>query len=120
MIAIQSLKDLNHYKEDVLENKAREAKLGKVQVVVSLGTCGIAAGAQQTFDAIQTLIETEKLTGITVSKTGCDGQCKEEPIIRVITADQRKVVYGKVSPEVARRILKEHVLGGKIVDEYVI
>jgi (2Fe-2S) ferredoxin len=30
------------------------------------------------------------------------------------------VTYGKVTPTVAKRILKEHVLGGKVVQENVI
>ena len=120
MTAIRSLDDLKKFREEVLEKKAQDVQLGKIQVIVSLGSCGIAAGAQHTMQAILEQTEAEHLTGIQVSQTGCIGQCEDEPIVQVITGDQHKVSYGKVSPEVARRILREHVLGGKIVQEYVI
>jgi NADP-reducing hydrogenase subunit HndB len=120
MTAIRSLDDLKNFREKVLEKKAQDAKLGNIQVIVGLGSCGIAAGALQTMQAILEATEAEHLKGIRVSLTGCNGQCKEEPIVQVITGEQHKVTYGKVNPEVVRRILREHVLGGKVVQEYVI
>jgi NADP-reducing hydrogenase subunit HndB len=120
MTTIRSLDDLNKFREEVLKKKAQDVKLGKTQVIVSLGSCGIAAGALDTMQAILEQTKAEHLPGIQVSQTGCIGQCEEEPIVQVITGGQHKVTYGKVSPEVARRILHEHVLGGKIVQEYVI
>jgi NADP-reducing hydrogenase subunit HndB len=120
MTAIRSLDDLKKFREKVLEKKAQDAKLGKTQVIVSLGSCGVAAGALHTMQAILEQTEAEHLERIQVSKTGCIGQCEAEPIVQVITGEKHKVTYGKVSPEVARRILREHVMGGKIVQEYVI
>jgi NADP-reducing hydrogenase subunit HndB len=120
MTAIRSLDDLKQFREEVLKKKAQEAKLGKTQVIVSMGSCGIAAGALQTMQAILEQTKAEKLQDIQVSLTGCNGQCEEEPIVQVITGGQHKVTYGKVSPEVVQRILREHVLGGKVVQEYVI
>ncbi len=120
MTAIRSLDDLKKFREKVLEKKTQEAQLGKTRVIVSLGSCGIAAGALHTMQAILEQAEAEHLTGVQVSQTGCIGQCEEEPIVQVITGEQPKVSYGKVSPEIARRILREHVQGGKIVQEYVI
>ena len=120
MTAIQSLDDLKKFREEVLEKKAQDVQLGKIQVIVSLGSCGIAAGAQHTMQAILEQTEAEHLQGIQVSQTGCVGQCEDEPIVQVITGGAHKVSYRKVNPEVARRILREHVLGGKIVQEYVI
>jgi NADP-reducing hydrogenase subunit HndB len=120
MTAIRSLDDLNKFREAALEKKAQELKLGNTRLIISLGSCGIAAGALQTMQAILEQTEAEHLPGVQVSLTGCNGQCEDEPMVQVITGDQHKVTYGKVNPEVARRILREHVLGGKVVQEYVI
>ena len=120
MTAIHSLEDLNRFRVKVLEKKAKDARLGRTQVIVSMGSCGIAAGALNTMQALLEQTQAEHLQDIQVSLTGCNGQCEDEPIVQVITGDQHKVSYGKVSPEVARRILREHVLGGKVVQEYVI
>ena len=40
--------------------------------------------------------------------------------LEVITGESPGVTYGKVTPYVARRIVREHVAGGKIVSEFVI
>lgn len=120
MTAIRSLDDLKKFREEVLEMKAQEAKLGKTRVIVSMGSCGIAAGALQTMQAILEQTKAEHLQDLQISLTGCNGQCEQEPMVQVITGGQDKVTYGKVSPEVVRRILREHVLGGKVVQEYVI
>lgn len=120
MTVIRSLEDLNRYKEKVLEKKAHDAKLGIVQVVVGLGSCGIAAGALATLHAIQDQVDAERIQNVLVSQTGCCGQCKYEPIVYVMRGEHEKVTYGKVTPEVARRILKEHILGGKVVQEHLL
>jgi NADP-reducing hydrogenase subunit HndB len=120
MTAIRSLDDLKKFREDVLKKKAQDAKQGKIQVIVSLGSCGIAAGALHTMQAILEQTEAEHMKSIQVSQTGCVGQCEDEPIVQVIIGGKHEVSYRKVTPDVARRILREHVLGGKVVEEYVI
>ena len=40
--------------------------------------------------------------------------------MEVTVGTEPKVIYGKVSPERARKILKEHVEGGKVVAELVL
>jgi NADP-reducing hydrogenase subunit HndB len=85
-----------------------------------MGTCGIAAGARDTMKAILETIETQNLQGIIVTQTGCMGLCEKEPIVQVVVGDQPKVTYGKVTPEIARKIMQQHVVGGKILEDKVI
>ena len=120
MKVLRSLEDLNQLREEVIEAKRRQASLGGVQVVVSLGSCGIAAGALDTFKAVQDQIEADHLSGVRLSQTGCAGLCKYEPIVEVIGADATRVAYGRVTPAVARRIVREHVVSGQVVEEFVI
>lgn len=120
MSAIKSLEDLKRLREEALEKRKVKTTEGSAQVIVGMGTCGIAAGARETMKAILSQIETENLSGIVVTQTGCIGMCEREPIVMVQAADGPKVTYGKVTPEVARRILKEHVLGGKPVQENIV
>jgi NADP-reducing hydrogenase subunit HndB len=35
-----------------------------------------------------------------------------------VIGEEPKVTYGKVNPDVARRIMKEHIVGGQIVKDY--
>jgi NADP-reducing hydrogenase subunit HndB len=120
MPAIKSLEDLKRIREEALQKRELKQTSGQAQVIVGMGTCGIAAGARETMKAILDTIQEENLSGIIVTQTGCIGLCEREPIVQVIVGEQAKVTYGKVTPAVARRILKQHVVGGQIVEENVV
>lgn len=120
MPTIKNLDDLKRIREEALEKRKMKTASGQVQIVVAMGTCGIAAGARETMKAILDTIEKGNLTGITVTQTGCIGLCEREPIVMVTVGEEPKVTYGKVTPEVARRILKEHVGDGKVVEDHKI
>lgn len=120
MSAIKSLEDLKRLREEALEKRKVKSTAGNVQVIVGMGTCGIAAGARDTMKSILSQIETENLTGIVVTQTGCIGLCEKEPIVQVVVGEAPKVTYGKVTPDVANRIMSEHVLAGKPVQDYLI
>jgi NADP-reducing hydrogenase subunit HndB len=120
MTSVKSLEDLKRLREEALEKRKVKSASGEAQVIVAMGTCGIAAGARDAMKAILDTIETENLTGIAVTQTGCIGLCEREPIVQVVIGDQPKVTYGKVTPEVARLIMHEHVIKGSIVGSHVI
>jgi len=120
MPAIKSLDDLKKLREEALEKRRLRTASGNTHVVVCMGTCGIAAGARDAMKSILEFIETENTSGIVVTQSGCIGMCEKEPIVQVTIGDQPKVTYGKVTASVAKRIMKEHVVGGTIVKENVI
>jgi len=120
MPAIKSLEDLKRIREEALEKRKVKTASGVAQVTVAMGTCGIAAGARDTMKSILKYIETNNISRVAVTQTGCIGMCEREPIVHVTIGDQPKVTYGKVTPEIAERIMKEHVLAGKAVSEFVV
>lgn len=120
MPAIKSLEELKRVREEALQKKKIKSAPGKVQVLVAMGTCGIAAGARDTMKSILKFIEANNVSGVTVTQTGCLGKCEQEPIVQVIIGDHPKVVYGKVSPEAAAQIMQQHVQNGTPVVGYVL
>ncbi|MBA4420649.1 MAG: 2Fe-2S ferredoxin [Anaerolinea sp.] len=120
MSTVKTLEDLKRIREEAIEKRKAKAISGEVQVIVGMGTCGIAAGARDAMKAILDVIEINNLSGIIVTQTGCIGLCEKEPIVQVVLGEQSKVTYGKVTPEVAIKIMKEHVDGGKPVQSHVI
>ena len=119
-MSVKSLDDLKRLKAEALEKRKAKTTEGSAQIIVGMGTCGIAAGARETMKAILDVIETENMSGIVVTQTGCIGLCEWEPIVEVVVRDQPKVTYGKVSAAKAEQIVKQHVAGGKVVSEFVI
>ena len=120
MPTVKSLEDLKRIKEQAAQKREIKTASGQAQVTVAMGTCGIAAGARDTMKAVLETIETGQLQGILVTQTGCIGICEWEPIMQVSIGDQPKVTYGKVTPERAQQILKEHVVGGQVVKNWVV
>jgi NADP-reducing hydrogenase subunit HndB len=120
MNTIKSLEDLKKIREMALEKRKLKTSAGGIQVTVAMGTCGIAAGARETMKAILNYIETEQLSGVVVTQTGCIGQCEKEPIVQVSVGENPKVTYGKVGPEQVALIMQQHVINGNIVKELVI
>jgi NADP-reducing hydrogenase subunit HndB len=120
MPTVKSLDDLKKIKEQATQKRDIKTASGQAQVTVAMGTCGIAAGARETMKAVLDTIETDNLQGIIVTQTGCIGLCEWEPIVQVTIGEQPKVTYGKVTPERAQQILKEHVVGGQVVKNLVV
>lgn len=117
---VKSLDDLKKIREEALKKQQLKETSGKTEVIVGMGTVGIAAGARETLKAILSLIENKNLTDIIIRQTGNIGLDSFEPIVQVVRPGEEKVTYGKVNPDMARRIIEEHVLKGEIVKEYQI
>ena len=120
MDRVKSLEDLKKLREQALEKRKVKTASGEVQIIVGMGTVGIAAGARETLKAILEFIEKENLSGITVRQTGNIGWDSYEPIVQVIIGEHPKVTYGKVTPDAAIRIMKEHVLNGQVVKDHLL
>ncbi len=117
MPTVKSLDDLKKLREEALLKREAKTTSGNIEIVVGMGTVGIAAGARETLKAILDYVEKQNLQGVIVRQTGNIGLDSFEPVVQVTLVDQPKVTYGRVSAEVAAKIMKEHVEGGKIVEE---
>ena len=108
----------------------REKTLGKIsmrkdadestRIVIGMATCGIAAGARPVMLKFMDEIQTRGLQNVTVSQTGCIGMCRLEPMLDVLVPGKEKVTYVKVKPEMVSRIVAEHIVNGRPVQEYTI
>ncbi len=120
MPTVKSLEDLQRIRAEALKKREIKSAPGSITIVVGMGTPGIAAGARETLKEILGVIEEKRLENITVRQTGNIGMDSWEPIVQVLMADAAPVTYGKVTPFMARQIMDQHVLGGKIVSGYVV
>ena len=108
----------------------REKTLGKIsmrkdadegtRIVIGMATCGIAAGARPVMLAFVEEVNKRKLEHVNVSQTGCIGMCRLEPMLDVLVPGKEKVTYVKVKPEMVSRIVAEHIVNGRPVQEYTI
>lgn len=114
------LEDLRKIREKVQkEMELREGK-ARVNIVVGMGTSGIAAGAREVLKTFLEEISNRNLSDVIVTQTGEKGFASKEPIVVIKEVNKPEVVYGNVTPDIARKIIVEHVVNGNPVSEYVI
>ena len=90
-----------------------------MRILVGQGSCGIAAGAKKTFDALEGALRSCGIDAALIS-TGCIGVCYLEPIIEVISDDGEKYTYVKVDAKGANDIVQKHLIGGAPVESMLI
>ena len=101
--------------------KRREAEGKEIQIIVGMGTCGIAAGAKVTLDAFLKALDDNKLVeSVMVRQTGCMGLCHSEPTVEVIVPGMPPIIYGEVDGDVAKEIVSKHIIGRQILERQIL
>lgn len=118
---MKSLAELQAIKDKMKDKVVLREGSGNIRVVVGMATCGIAAGARPVLGAFVEEVANQNLGDkVSVSQTGCIGICQYEPVVEVFEAGKEKVTYVKMTAEKAKRVVAEHIKGGKVVTEYTI
>lgn len=86
---------------------------------IGMDTGGIAAGADRLWEVFER--ETE-LAGIDVGllRTGTLGYAYADPLVEVKAKGMDPVLYGTVNPQIAVRIVREHLRAGRLLDDHII
>ncbi len=87
-------------------------------VTVGLGSCGIAAGANKTYEKIKAMKEQEKLP-FELQKTSCIGMCYREPLVE-ITDDTGTYIYGDVNEDRAVEVIEKHINQHDPIRDYIV
>ncbi|MDR1373974.1 MAG: (2Fe-2S) ferredoxin domain-containing protein [Treponema sp.] len=118
-MTLEELRALRDTKKTDLRKRDAEGK--EIQVIVGMGTCGIAAGAKVTLDAfLKSLDESQLVDSVLVRQTGCMGLCHSEPTVEVIVPGMPAVIYGKVDSITADEIVKKHLIGRELLDNHIL
>jgi NADP-reducing hydrogenase subunit HndB len=115
-----SIEDLKRIREESRQTLTLRSGKARAKVIVHMGTCGIAAGARDVMGALLKEIESQGVTDVMVTTSGCAGLCSREPMITVELMGQPPVKYVDLKPERMTRVFKEHVLEGRIVAEFAL
>ncbi len=92
--------------------------MGKTQVIVGLGSCGLAAGAGKVFETLNKIRE-EKNLDFELKKTSCIGMCFREPLVEVIDSNG-SYIYGEIDSVKAGEIIEKHIQNAEPIKEYVV
>ena len=91
-----------------------DAKTGAdLYITVGMGTCGLAAGAQDTLTAIEAELERRGLRAA-ISQVGCVGMCSYEPMIELQAATKGRMNYGQATAEIVPEIFAAYFDGAPL------
>jgi NADH:ubiquinone oxidoreductase subunit F (NADH-binding) len=102
-----------------LQKPAAVTATGLNWVRVSMDTGGIAAGA----DEVCAVLEKEAGTlgfPLEVRRVGTLGYSFADPLVEVARQGMSTVVYGQVDATAARLIIKEHLIGRRLLDDHIV
>ena len=119
---MKSLAELQAIKEKMQNKVMLRTNEGEdtIRVVVGMATCGIAAGARPVLNAFLKEIEDRHLANVVCTQTGCIGICRYEPVVEITTPDGVKTTYVKMNEDKVAKVVTEHIVNNKVVQEYTI
>ena len=121
MAKMKSLEELKAIKEQLKTNmNVRNESEGVTKVIICMATCGIAAGARETFNAMASKASELGLENIKFVTAGCMGSCYAEPTVEVQIPGQASILYGYVSADKGVEIVEKHLKNGELVENLII
>ncbi len=87
-------------------------------IYVGMGTCGRAAGAAKTFQAIKNYLEEHQLQ-VHLTEGGCVGLCSAEPIVDIQLPGKARLSFSKITRDKVEHLLDE-VMNNNLPDLNVI
>lgn len=116
---IKSVEELKRFRKQLKEKTAEKKAETKTTIVIGAGTASIAAGVRKIFKTIMEELEKRNIRDVQVVERGSLGFEGEEPVVGV-ERGRKTVFYGKVTPEMAKEIVRQHVIGGEVASPWVI
>ena len=117
-LTLEDLRRMRGEKQKAME--MRDSSNKDVQVIVGMGTCGIAAGAKDTFAALVDTLSEKGLSNVLVRQTGCMGLCHSEPTVEVVVPGMPAVIYGHVDAATAKAIVEKHIVGRELIADKIL
>lgn len=88
----------------------------KARIMVGAATCGRAAGALDVIKAFKSKLKEQGLENdVDVVETACIGLCYAEPLVEVRRAGEPSILYSRVTPKDAEKLVEEHLIAGNPV-----
>jgi NADP-reducing hydrogenase subunit HndB len=118
MLKLKSVDALKKLREEMKQSYQVRSQTS-TRIIIGMGTCGIAAGAREVMHTILAELEKRKIEA-NVETTSCIGMCVKEPLVDIEQAGQPRITYGNIKPEMVSRLIEEHLIQGKIVQDWAV
>lgn len=116
-MTLEDLRKLRSEQQGLMNRRETEGK--EIQVIIGMGTCGIAAGAKEALNSFLDEVNKNGIKDVAIKQTGCMGLCYVEPTVEVKVPGMPDTIYGNVNADVAKQIVLSHIVGKKLVSDHI-
>lgn len=113
-MAIKSLDELrklrSSFQSKIDLREKGESSVGITEVLIGMSTCGIAAGARDTFNEFLDVIESQHLLEVRVVSVGCLGYCSKEPTVQVSMPGRESLLFGNIQKEHVKELVQKVII----------
>ena len=102
--------DFDEIKDQALSRWEAMQHSERPRIMLGMGTCGIAAGADDIVPALKEGLERTG-TAADIIEVGCIGLCYAEPLIEVAKPGRPSIFYGYLTPALASEIVSDYLAG---------
>ena len=116
MTKVESLDALKQMRErlrsdmNIRENSNHPEDLPQIRI--SMGTCGIAAGAKEVMSRFISELRARNVDAV-VTQTDCMRHCEAEPTEEITLPGREPVLYGDVTPDRGAAIIDKYIRNGQ-------
>jgi NADH-quinone oxidoreductase subunit F len=89
--------------------KAMQAN-SKLRILIGMGTCGIAAGAEEILKTLREELDENNLPA-DIIQVGCIGLCYAEPLVEIGKPGRPSIFYGNLTSEIMSEIIRDYLVG---------
>jgi NADH-quinone oxidoreductase subunit F len=117
MPVLKNVSELRDLREKArLEKVDREGN--RTAIFLGMGTCGIAAGANEVAAAVEKELEERNIEADLVS-VGCIGMCHNEPLLDIQQPGMPRITYTNVKPAMVGKIIEKHLVNGEYIKRWI-
>jgi NADH:ubiquinone oxidoreductase subunit F (NADH-binding)/(2Fe-2S) ferredoxin/Pyruvate/2-oxoacid:ferredoxin oxidoreductase delta subunit len=91
----------------------------KPVIYIGMGTCGLAAGAQATYNTFQTELSKYKIEA-EIIPVGCLGACYLEPIVDIKMPGKTRITFKKVTSDKVAELVQKVIQKNEIMKDLII
>ncbi len=117
---VTSKDELARLREEFKKGLELRSGSKEITVIVHMGTCGIGAGSRDVLMELADAVSGAGRSDVTIRQSGCLGLCELEPMITLRDKTGKDYCYGLLDRAKVRRIVREHIIGGEPVQEFIV
>jgi NADH-quinone oxidoreductase subunit F len=111
MPVLTNIEELREFREKA-RAEITDREENKTTIILGMGTCGIAAGANEVVAELQSELEKHDITAELIN-VGCIGMCHNEPLLDIQQPGLPRITYTNVKPKMVGKIIEKHLIQGE-------